>query len=88
MPTKTQLEESLNVANDKITELEKKISSFGNPGKEKKERKPRKAGAYALFVKAQFAGIKQANEGKTAPEIMKLISLKWKEEKAAKEISN
>ena len=88
MPTKTQLEESLNVANGKIAELEKKISSLDTPVKEKKPKQKRVAGAYALFVKAQFAGIKEANPGKSAPEIMKLISAKWKEEKASKEISN
>jgi len=88
MPTKTQLEDSLKAANGKIAELEKQISSLGNSVKDKKPKKKRVAGAYALFVKAEFATVKAANEGKTAPEIMKLISVKWKEQKAAKEGSN
>ena len=84
MPTKSQLETSLEQANSKIASLEKQVSSFDeSTPKEKKPKVKRAPGAYALFVKAEFAGMKTANPDNSAPEIMKLISVKWKEQKAA-----
>jgi len=86
MPTKTQLEEQLTAAKEEIAGLTAKLSSaISTPIKEKKPKVKRAPGAYAQFVKAEFAGLKKENPDATAPEVMKLISIKWKEMKAAKE---
>jgi len=84
-PTKADIQTLLNTANAEIVSLKAKLEKVSSaPVKEKKPKVKRAPGAYALFVKAQFAGTKEENPGKTAPEIMKLISGKWKLDKAEK----
>jgi len=85
MPPKKDLVNSKDESSkdQKIAALEKRIKALEDSKAPQKEKKPRKAGPYAIFIKANFQKIKELpeNEGKTAPEIMKLIAKMWTEQK-------
>ena len=83
MPPKKDPESSKDEPKDKkIAALEKRIKAL-EEAKMPKEKKPRKAGPYAIYIKANFKKIKELpeNEGKSAPEIMKIIAKMWTEQK-------
>lgn len=61
---------SLDTLSKKLTDT---INKSGAPKK--------KATGYALYVKEHYAQVSKENPGKTAPEIMKLISVLYKKQK-------
>ena len=49
-----------------------------------KSTKKRKAGPYAMFVKANYSKMKAKSPNSSAPQIMKMIAAEWKKKKAEK----
>jgi len=86
MPTKAELEERIKALTEQNKELEKQIesSSSGSGGnKVKKVKVKRKPSPYALFVKENFASVKEEFPDDNASVIMKKIAKKWNDQKTA-----
>jgi hypothetical protein len=74
------LEESkLAQAKKSLDTLHKKLSETSEKKSVKAPKK--KATGYALFVQQHFAQVSKENPGKSAPEVMKLISVLYKKQK-------
>lgn len=71
----------LTLAKKSLDTLHKKLSETSEKKSSKAPKK--KATGYALFVQQHFAHVSKENPGKSAPEVMKLISVLYKKQKPA-----
>jgi hypothetical protein len=69
------------MAKKSLDTLHKKLIDISEKKSAKAPKK--KATGYALFVQQHFASVSQDNPGKSAPEVMKLISVLYKKQKPA-----
>jgi len=79
--SKEELEETVIKLSKRVDELE--LEKKKAPAKKAPKTK-RAPGAYALYVKENFAAMKEKHPDAKAPEIMSKIAVQWKEAKAAK----